>query len=145
MQLNRISIIESLAINCSLSLKQFCKAMQKHFGLPDFNFDFENETEWGCVEVNGIEYNISRPYKAEILREWDETVPQGCNFSVSLEVSQEFLKGKESKSELSDLLIRIGQGVADLFNRDVYYHRTWLGVGNNVTRNQIFHPIQRNI
>ena len=81
--------MEHLAVDCPLSLQEFCSAMQQRLNLSKFEFDFENETEWGLVESEGIEYNVSRPYERGTLQEWDETVPAGCNFGISLEVSEE--------------------------------------------------------
>ena len=63
MALAPIRFMEHLALDCSLSLREFCHAIQQQFELPAFAFDFENETEWGLVAHAGIEYNVSRPYE----------------------------------------------------------------------------------
>lgn len=140
MEISRIRFIEHLAIDCPLSLRKFCNKMQRIFRLPDFEFDYENETEWGLVEYEGIEYNVSRPYERGTLQEWDESVPAGCNFGVSLIVSQERPPEQNVEWGSAELVPNIGQALADLFERQVYHHRTWLGVGNNLTRKQVFYP-----
>jgi hypothetical protein len=79
-----IQFMEHMAIKSMLSLDAFCEVAQKALGLPKFEYDAENETEWGIAVKDGVEYNISRPYKAETLRTWDPTVPHGCNFGLIL-------------------------------------------------------------
>jgi len=65
MEFGRTRLIEHLAVDCPLSLLEFCDAMRRQFRLPAFQFDFENDTEWELVEYEGIEYNVSRPVRAE--------------------------------------------------------------------------------
>src|SRR5262245_26623931 len=103
MEFDRIRLMEHLAVDCPLSLQEFCDAMQRRFGLPAFEFDSENETEWGLVEHEGIEYNVSRPYERGTLEEWDGS----GTFGVTLMLSQD--------CRLS---------LADVVGRRVYHHRT---------------------
>jgi hypothetical protein len=143
MEFDRIRLMEHLAVDCPLSLQEFCDAMRRRFGLPAFEFDFENETEWGLVEHEGIEYNVSRPYERGTLEEWDGSVPVGCNFGVTLMVSQDCPPGHDAEWSSAELVPHIGQGLADLLGRRVYHHRTWVGAGENVVRKRIFHPRAR--
>ena len=140
MEFDRIRLMEHLAIDCPLSLQEFCDAVQRRFGLPAFEFDFENETEWGLVEHEGIEYNVSRPYERGTLEEWDGSVPVGCNFGVRLMVSQDCPPNRDAEWSSAELVPHIGQGLADLLGRRVYHHRTWVGAGENVVRKRVFHP-----
>ena len=140
MEINRIRFMEHLAINSPLSLKEFCSAMQRNFELPDFEFDYENETEWGLVEYEGIEYNVSHSFERGTLQEWDKTVPMGCNFGISLEVSQDCLPEQNIEWSSAELVPNIGQALAELFDTPVYHHRTWLGSGNNLVRKKTFYP-----
>ena len=45
MEFDRIRLMEHLAVDCRLSLVEFCDAMQRSFSLPEFEYDCENETE----------------------------------------------------------------------------------------------------
>jgi hypothetical protein len=114
--------------------------MQRRFCLPDFEYDSENETEWGLVNHGGIEYNVSRPYKRATLKEWDGSVPAGCNVGVTLTVFKDRPPGQDTDWSSTELVERVGQGLADLLQRRVYHHRTWLGVDKNVTHKRVFQP-----
>ncbi len=140
MDFSQIRVMEHLAIDCPLSLRDFCDAMQQRFELPDFEFDAENETEWGLVEHEGIEYNVSRPFEVGTLQSWDQSVPEGCNVGVSLLVSQECPPTQDVEWGSATLVPHVAEGLADLFGSTVYHHRSWLGVGENVIRTKVFYP-----
>ena len=135
--------MEHLAVDCSLSLREFCEKMRRLFRLPEFEFDFEDKTEWGWVVHEGVEYNVSRPYKRGILEELDSSVPVGCNIGISLMVSQERPQSQGAGWSSADLVPQVGQGLANLLGRRVYHHRTWVRVGENVIRNGVFIPEAR--
>ena len=63
--------MEHLALDCSLALPELCAAVARALLLPEMRLDFENDTEWGSCEVDGIGYNVSRPYRRDTLRSWD--------------------------------------------------------------------------
>ncbi len=134
MEFDRIRHMELLAIDCPLSLREFCDAMQRRLGLPTFEFDFENETEWGLIEHAGIEYNVSRPYERGTLAKWDGLVPVGCNFGVTLMVSQDRPPRHNAEWSFVELVPDVGQRLADTFGMPVYHHRTWMGVGKSMVR-----------
>jgi hypothetical protein len=140
MEFGQIRVMEHLAIDSPLSLSEFCEAMQRRFGLPDFEFDSENETEWGLVEHEGVEYNVSRPYERGTLEEWDGSVPAGCNFGVTLMVSQQCPAGRDVAWSSAELVPLIGQGLADLLGSRVYHHRSWVQGGENLVRKRVFTP-----
>jgi len=96
--------------------------------------------DWGLVEVEHIEYNVSRSSASGVLQKWDKTVPPGCNLGVSLIVSREHPHAGDQQWSFTNLVTPIGQIIADEFEIDVHYHRTWLGVGQNVERKVIFRP-----
>jgi hypothetical protein len=133
--LEQIRLAEHLAVDAPLLLEEFCSGMQIRFGLPEFKFDCENETEWGLVKHEGVEYNVSRPYERGTLEEWDGSVPVGCNFGIVLTVFRSCPADKDA-----GLVSRIGQGLADLLGCRVYHHRTWFSSGNDVVRQRVFHP-----
>lgn len=132
--------MEHLALKSPLSLRSFCDRVRSILGLPEFCFDFENETEWGTATEDCIEYNVSRPYKVGTLQKWDRTVPTGCNFGISLTVCDDHPHANESEWAPEHLVSAVAQKLATSFGLPVYYHRTWRGPGNNVQRNQIFRP-----
>jgi hypothetical protein len=140
MKHDRTRLMELLAVDCPLTLEAFCDAMRGRFGLPDFEFDSENETEWGLVERDGIEYNVSRPYERGTLQKWDDSVPAGCNFGVTLIVSKDCPPYQDVEWSSAELVPNIGQGLADLLGQRVYHHRSWVGVGDNVMQRRVFHP-----
>jgi hypothetical protein len=143
MDYSRIRITECLAVNCPLALEEFRAAMQRQFRLPDFEFDSENENEWGLVDCQGIQYNVSRPYERGKLEEWDGSVPVDCNFGVLLIVSEECPPDQDENWSSNELAPRIGQGLADTFGRRVYHYRSSVKGGKNVTRKIVFNPNRR--
>jgi hypothetical protein len=131
--------MECLALHADLSLRDFCGKFQAALHLPDFRFDYENETEWALTEINNIEYNISRPYEAATLREWDNTVPEECNFGITLCL----LSGHASPNHewaFEKLVGPVARVVADEFAARVYYHRSWIGPGRNIPRSILYQP-----
>ena len=76
--------MEHLAIYSPLNLKGFCNKLKIILNMPDFEFDYENETEWGESQKNNLTINVSRPYEIGKLQEWDDTVPRECNFEISI-------------------------------------------------------------
>ena len=132
--------MEHLAVDCPLSLQEFCSAMQQRLALSKFEFDFETETEWGLIESKGIEYNVSRSYERGTLQEWDDTVPVGCNFAITLAVSEECSPEQNLEWSSVEFVPNIGQMLAELFDTPVYHHRTWLGVGKNLKQKKAFYP-----
>jgi hypothetical protein len=140
MEVSRIRFQEHLSIECPLSLEDFCSVMKQEFGFPDFEFDCENQTEWGFVEYKDIEYNVSRPYERGTLADWDNSLPANCNFGISISVSNECPIEQNIDWGSEKLALVVGQALADLFETPVYHHRTWVGAGNNILRNKNFYP-----
>jgi hypothetical protein len=136
----RASIMEHLALECTLDLQEFCTRLQAALDLPEFGFDAENLTEWGQVEFEYIEYNVSRPYAAGILQQWDPTVPPGCNFGISLTLYQPHPHAHDQEWSYNHLALPVGQIIADEFQVPVHYHRTWFGAGLNTERQVTFQP-----
>jgi hypothetical protein len=64
-----INRIEHAALRSELELKNFCEKFSGLFSVPQMNFDYENETEWGEVSDGYIQYNVSKPYEAGTLQE----------------------------------------------------------------------------
>ncbi|MCO6043149.1 hypothetical protein NG895_04465 [Aeoliella sp. ICT_H6.2] len=140
MHVNRIRVMEHLAVDCCFSLTEVCEGLQQLLSLPDFAYDCENETEWSSVVDRGIEYNVSRPYKRGTLEEWDDSVPAGCSVAVTLTAFKDCPPGQDPEWDSTELVERVGQGLANLLEQTVYHHRTWLRPGENITREQVFQP-----
>jgi hypothetical protein len=139
MDIGRIRLMESLTLDSRLSLQEFCDGFRRLFGLPEFDYDCENETEWGLVEHEGIEYNVSRPYERGTLEEWDRSVPVGCTFGITLMVSQDCPRGWDAAWGAAELAPRVGQALADRLGIRVYHHRS-SSAGESVVRKVVFHP-----
>jgi len=116
--------MEHLSLYSDLNLKDFCSRLTFLFGMPEFVLDCENETEWGESKKNDLVINVSRPFEIGTLQEWDDTVPDGCNFGISI------IKPKIKLNEIE----KIGKLIADEFKETVYYHRTWIKPGKNIRR-----------
>ena len=138
-RIDRIAVTEHLALHSMLALHPFCERVRQVLCLPAFLFDCENMTEWGSVEVDGIEYNVSRPYEVGTLQKWDDTVPPECNFGISLIVCRDHELADSQDSIYSCLVKPVGERLANEFAVPVHYHRTWYGPGNNVARSERFH------
>ncbi len=134
MEIEQIKRIEHFALTIEIGLVEFCDRFQSLFELPKMTSDHENETEWAEIDCNGINYNISRPYDMGKLTEWDPTVPEKCNFGISLGIS----KSAPNCNEIE--INRIGNLLSTEFKTNIYYHRTWLSIGKNKKRNLIFEP-----
>ena len=96
------------------------------------HYDFENEAEWYEVKSNKIHYNISKPYRKGTLTEWDSTVPENRNFGISFGILND-----NTSFEMIEIN-RIGNLLSTDFKTNVFYHRTWVGIGKNKKRNLIF-------
>lgn len=116
--------MEHLALHSNLTLKEFCNRMEKILSLSEFQFDFENETEWGESIKDDLTLNVSRPYEEGTLSKWDSTVPENCNYSISI------MKKNINPKEIKE----IGQLIVDELNATVCYHRTWVAPGQNIKR-----------
>lgn len=82
----RTQLAEHFAFWSPLSLTQLCRLVGERLQLPEFTFDFENETEWGIASRDGLEYNMSSPYEDGTLQKWDSSVPAGCNIGLMVSV-----------------------------------------------------------
>ena len=124
-----IMIQEHLAFQSNRGLEEICGVLQQTLDLQEFSFDRENETEWGIARYRGMELNVSKPYECIRLREWDDSVPTGCNVGVTLT-----FQNKSKKQDRESQVDQIGEAIAAVLERPVYYHRTWLGPGKNVSQ-----------
>ncbi len=137
---SRTSIMEHLALACELDLQEFCQRLQTVLNLPEFSFYCERLTEWGFIELGYIEYNVSRPYHPDMLQKWDATVPPGCNFAISLILYREHPHAGDHEWSFENLAVPIGQIIANEFQAEVHYHRSWFGAGLNTERKETFQP-----
>ncbi|MCR9118461.1 MAG: hypothetical protein NXI22_16110 [bacterium] len=134
------AMMEHIAVAAPLSLREFCDRCRKILDLPEFTYDSENETEWGIAETQDTQYNISRPYEVGTIQEWDDTVPDDCNFGISLILLRSHPNAQDHDWAVNYLVTPVAQKFANEFSIPVHYHCTWFGVGNNVPRNTTFNP-----
>jgi hypothetical protein len=135
---SRMSLMEHLAFACPLPLRDCCERIRRVLQLPELHYDFENETEWGLVEIENLEYNISRPYEEGTLQKWSDSVPVGCNFGISLIVYREHLHAGNHDWAFDSLVVPVGEALASEFQTSIFYDRTWFGPGKNTTRDMEF-------
>jgi len=133
-----IRLMENLCLGSALSLEDLCHKLSKSFGLPRFEFDAENESEWGWVQVENIEINVSRPLESGTLQDWDASTPEDCNFSILLIVSNSAPVIWDVKWSLKEFVPEFAQRIANVIGSDVYHHRTWRAPGENIQRNRIY-------
>jgi hypothetical protein len=140
LQFERIAFMEHLAVRSDLGLTEACERLVHGLGLPPFDFDSENATEWGQVEVDGVEGNVSSPYEAGTLREWNDTTPTGCNVGVLLIVSKGHPAYPYHDRAVQGLVPSYGQRMADTMATDVYHHCLWLGLAQTLRQAAVFRP-----
>jgi hypothetical protein len=134
--------LDHLAVEVDLSLEDFCHKLSKGLGLPEFVYDGENETEWGEAQLGHINFNVSRPYEEGKLQEWDETVPQGCNFGISISISNEAPWKWDVAWSYNTLIPKYAQIIANVIGCNVFHHRTLrlIPMRQNIKRNIRYSP-----
>ena len=134
MDIDNISKIEHFSAFVDLSLKEFCDQFSSVLSLPEMTFITEDETESAEVNFNGIDYNISKPYKIGTLNEWDDNVPKEHNFGIVLSIDKANTDFNNTKLEA------IANVIATNFNTDLLYYRTWFSNGFSTEKVHIFTP-----
>lgn len=135
-----IRFMECLSMKANLTLEDFCEKLSKDMDLPRFEYDAENESEWGWVQIDNIEINVSRPYELGKLQEWDDTTPENCNFGILLVVSNSAPLAWNLEWSYEVLVPEYAQRIANVIGSNVYYHRTWAATGKNIRRNLVYTP-----
>jgi hypothetical protein len=108
--------MEHLAARTDLSLREICSRLEAALRTTAFEFDHENETEWGIAKLGEIEINVSRPYEKGTLKKWDDSVPNGFDVGVSICVPP-----NASAPSIDD----ITRAIASALGAEVVHHRTW--------------------
>ena len=126
MEDSRIARMEHFALETELSLKALCASIREELALPAFHFDGENETEWGWSELDGIEYNVSRPYESTTLREWDPSVPTGCNVGITIEISNTHPRCDDADWIHETFIPVVTRRLHKALATPIHHHRTWL-------------------
>jgi hypothetical protein len=115
---------EHLAFHSDLDLEPLCEAIRAVLGLPPFEFGSENDTEWGLVVQDGVEYNVSKPYEDGTLQEWDDTVPGWCNVGLTLLVSKQHPRAGDPDWSVVVLVRSVGERLAAGLGGPIAHHRT---------------------
>jgi hypothetical protein len=134
MDIDNISKIEHFSAFVDVSLKEFCEQFSSVLSLPKMTFISEDETESAEVNCNGIDYNISKPYKIGALNEWDDNVPKEHNFAIVLSIDKTNTDFNNNKLET------IANLIATKYNTDLLYYRTWFSTGFSTEKVHIFTP-----
>ncbi len=121
-------IFEHITFKSELSLKDFMDILCKEIPLFNVKYEYENETEWyTACDVDNIEVNISRPYEENTLNEWDNSVPEGYNFGISLINSKrDFVYCELKYNEnyvLAVLIPKYIKIIQKITNHEAKYHR----------------------
>jgi len=116
--------MEHLALQSEAELEFFCLMLENLLSLEPFKFGRENETEWAESIKGDLKINVSKPYDGRTLKEWDDSVPDGCNIGIII------TKDGIELNEIMDLANRMVQQ----FKTSVYYHRTWIAPNKNIIR-----------
>ncbi|QVY66172.1 hypothetical protein [Polaribacter sp. Q13] len=134
MDIDNISKIEHFSTFVDLSLKEFCEQLSSVLSLPQMTFITEDERASAELSFNGIDYNVSRPFKIGTLNEWDDSVPKDHNFGLVLSIDKTNTDFNYTKLE------EIGNLLSTNFNTDLLHYRTWFSTGFSTEKVHIFTP-----
>jgi hypothetical protein len=134
MDIENISKIEHFSTFVDLSLKEFCEKFSLLLELPQMTFSSEDELEYAEVNFNGIDYNISKPYKIGSLNKWDDNVLKNHNFGIILSIDKTNTDFNNTKLET------IANLISTNFNTDLLYYRKWFSTGFSTEKVVIFAP-----
>jgi len=135
-----IRIAEHFALHSARTLAELCSALRNGLQLPTFVYGSENETKWGTLLHDGLEYNVSRPYDAGTLQQWDPSVLPDCNVGLTLSIASSRAHPKDAAQSSAEFVPLVGQTLADVLGVQVHHHRTWLGPGNSIASARRFNP-----
>lgn len=131
-------VVERLAFRSELGIEPLCAAIGRALALPRFQFDVENETEWGACHHEGVEYNVSKPYEEGTLQEWDETVPAWCNVGLSLLIDDDHPHAGDPRWLVETLVRGVGERLAAALGRPLVHHRS--SAPGDAFRPHLFEP-----
>jgi hypothetical protein len=110
---------EHLAVRTDRSLREICSRLEAALRTSPFEFDHENETEWGIAKYGALEINVSRPFEKGTLKKWDDSVPEGFDVGVSICVPP------NADAPSIDGMDEIARTIASALSAEVVHHRTW--------------------
>ncbi|MES2566277.1 MAG: hypothetical protein V4565_05390 [Bacteroidota bacterium] len=140
MDIKETKRLEHICLKSDLDLKSFGDKFQTVLSLPTMEHDFENETEWLTVDLDGINYNISKPYEEGTLQEWDDETPEGCNIGIVLSIHKDHTYVLDN-SWVDKMVANVCGQLAKTFNTIIYHHRTFtFGVDISERKNIVFNP-----
>jgi hypothetical protein len=141
MKAEEIQIIEQFSLKSRMDLHDVCSRVQESFGLKPFEFDFENESEWGITGLTDfIELDISRRYWPGKFLEWCALKLRGSTYALSLAVSRQHPVTAGLEWSTQNLVLPFAQKIADLFNTRVRHLLTRLATGETLVQNTIYAP-----
>jgi hypothetical protein len=140
MDIQVIKRLEHITLKYPVDLLTFGAKFQKTFALPPMKHDFENESEWLEVDLDGINYNVSKPYQEGTLQEWDDTTPEGCNLGIVLSIHKDH-PFVHDNMWVDNMVANVCGQIAKVFDTVVYHHRTFtFGIDKSERKNVVFNP-----
>ena len=74
-------------LHSPLELDAFCDRLRAAWSLPAFDYDSENENEWGYAEDAEVFVHVSHAYEPDTYHEWKPAkCPPGCDYWIELKV-----------------------------------------------------------
>lgn len=132
--------LEHVCLQHQLDLHSFGEKFRAVFSLPSMEYDYENETKWLTIDKDGINYNISKPYKDGTLQEWDDTTPRGCNIGIVISKHNEHIFVDDNQW-VNHFVADACKKLAQNFNTTVYHHRSFIfGIDKSEYKNIAFTP-----
>ena len=140
MDTDDIKRLERVCLKSDLNLPGFGEKFQNVLAVPKMEYDNESEAEWLEIDVDGFNYNISRPYKVGTLQEWDDTTPEGCNFGIDISIHKDHPSVLDN-TWVEDRVATVCKQLATAFNTTVYHHRSFIfGINKSERKRVVFNP-----
>ena len=132
--------LEHICLKSDLDLLTFGEKFRIALSLPTFEHDYENENEWLTVDLDGLNYNVSKPYEEGTLQEWDDTTPEGCNIGIVISIHKDHSFVLDN-AWVDNFVANFCRLLTKTFNTTVYHHRTFtFGIDKSENKNLVFNP-----
>ena len=113
-------------LHSPLDLEAFCDRLRAALSLPAFDYDGENENEWGCAEDREIFVHVSHAYEPDTYAEWwPERCPPGCDYWVEVKVKALSPRTRDAEWRTRDWLPAWDAALAELGGGQVYRDGRW--------------------
>jgi hypothetical protein len=72
------------AAKSDADLRTVCEIVRMEYGLPEFTFDVEDDSEYGFTEGVEIAVNVTKTQRLDSISTWMENAPKNVNFQIIL-------------------------------------------------------------